>query len=99
MANQKCPNCNHFTYSQGLSSRAVGFFLIIGAFIAPIIGPLAFQSRGGYGDSTSNDTWTTIFFILFILGLVIFIWSFISPDKTVTFSCSNCKYEEKIKIK
>ena len=73
MANQKCPNCNHFTYSQGLSSRADGFFLIIGAFIAPILGSLAFQSRGGYDDSTSSDTWTTVFFILSILGLVIFI--------------------------
>tara|TARA_B110000503_G_C6824831_1_gene280389 strand:- start:202 stop:477 length:276 start_codon:yes stop_codon:yes gene_type:complete len=86
---QKCPNCNEFEYSKDMSTRGCGFRLLIGV---PLFVIFSLMWAGGAVD----PFWFTLSIIVsVIIGSLVIIISFISPQKTIKWSCSKCKFEQK----
>ena len=89
---QQCPRCGQFKFEKIWSRRGCGLFLMFGVplfslFFVP--GASSF-----YGGNTSVEDMTLLILVSFIIGIIIFIFSLISPEKTITFKCSNCDFQE-----
>ena len=86
---QKCPNCNEFEYSKNISTRGWGFRLLIGGPLICIIAAIFAI------DANPNAMfWFTLAIIAFlIIGALVIIISFISPQKTIEWSCTKCKFQ------
>jgi hypothetical protein len=95
MANIQCPNCQQFKFSQTATKGVIGFFLIIAAFLLPILVPAGSEYNGGFGKSTNPSSYISGSIFLAIWGITLIVYSFVFPSKTITYSCSNCKYEKK----
>jgi len=91
----ECPNCKQFTYKKGMSNRGCGFILLIGVplFIGMIPG-----ASGFYGGTVDMGFFVYIIPLSIIIGLIVIIYSFISPQKTIDYKCSNCDFEQKHEI-
>jgi hypothetical protein len=87
MPNKQCPNCNQYTLSKSFSAITIGICLIIGAFIVPFMIEGGAEYQGGHTDIPMT------FLIMIILGIIILFKGIFFPSKTITFTCSNCKYE------
>jgi hypothetical protein len=88
MADKQCPNCKQYTFSENLGAIPIGVFLIIGAFIVPLM------LQGGAEYHGGNVDMPIIFLIMIILGIIMLIKGIFFPSNTIKFTCSNCKYEE-----
>ena len=91
MSELKCPNCSQFKFKKEMSQMGCGLLLIFGT---PI---LAIMTQGGsefYGGSTTFSSLSGIVLVSFIIGVIIVIISFISPQKTVTYKCENCGFKQ-----
>jgi hypothetical protein len=91
--NTKCPNCNQFKFSKSIDGKGCGLILI---FIFPLI--LLFVVPGGAKYHGGNFSFDDIFrAAVFSIGagILILLYSFIFPQKTVTFTCSNCNFTQK----
>jgi hypothetical protein len=88
MANKQCPNCNHFTFSEGVGAIPLGITLIIGSFILPFLIEGGAEYHGGHTNVGVS------FIILILSGIIVLLKGIFLPSKRITFTCSNCKYEE-----
>lgn len=90
MANIKCPNCQQFKFSKNSGRTEYGVFFI---FLFPIVLILLPGISEFYGGSISSIGSSIVVSILF--GISLLISKVFFPTKIETYSCSNCKYEEK----
>ncbi len=88
MADKQCPNCNQYTFSEGIGAGPLGVLLIIGSFVVPLMVEGGAQYHGGQTDMGA------IFLILITLGAILVLKGIFFPSKTIKFTCSNCKYEK-----
>ena len=87
MPNKQCPNCKQYTLNKGLGAITVCICLIIGAFIVPFMIEGAAEFQGGHTDIPMT------FLIMIILGVITLFKGIFLPSKSITFTCSNFKYE------
>jgi hypothetical protein len=87
----QCPNCKQYTYKKGWSNRGCGWTLLLGVPILILMMPGAAGFYGGTVDMEISG-----FFILLsmIIGVIVIIYSFISPQKTINYTCSNCDFTQ-----
>ena len=87
----KCPNCKQFKYEKGWSNRGCGWILLIGV---PLFSLLIPGASAFYGGEMSFGEMGGIILISMIIGVIVLIFSFISPQKTINYKCSNCDFEQ-----
>lgn len=85
----ECPNCKQFKYEKAMSSRGCGWILLIGV---PIFGLMMPGMAGFYGGVVEGVA--GISFVSMIIGLIVIVISFLSPQKTINYKCSNCNFEQ-----
>jgi hypothetical protein len=88
----ECPNCEQFKYEQQTSERGCGWrlFIVIPLFLLLITGASSF-----YGGDTSFEDMGIIVLLSMLIGIIIIIISYPSPQKTINYKCSNCEFEQK----
>jgi len=91
----ECPNCKQFKYEKGVSNRGCGWRLLIGLPILILMIPGA---SGFYGGTVDMGIFLFIIPLSMIIGVIVIIFSFISPQKTIDYTCSNCKFTQKHNI-
>tara|TARA_B110000003_G_scaffold29493_1_gene27785 strand:+ start:1660 stop:1944 length:285 start_codon:yes stop_codon:yes gene_type:complete len=91
----ECPNCKQFTYEKGMSNRGCGWILLIGVPFFCLLVPGASEF---YGGGVSFDDMGALILISMIIGVIVLLFSFISPQKTIDYTCSNCKFTQKHKM-
>jgi ssDNA-binding Zn-finger/Zn-ribbon topoisomerase 1 len=91
----ECPNCKQFKYEKGWSNSGCGWILLLGLpiFIGMIPG-----ASGFYGGTVDMGIFVYIIPLSMIIGVIVLIFSFISPQKTIDYTCSNCNFTQKHKI-
>jgi hypothetical protein len=89
MANEKCPNCGQFKFQEGLSSGCTGCLLIVGGLVFPGI---AAGAAGFYGGVVTGLG--LLMLPVIIYGIFKLIKSFVKPDQTIKYKCSNCQFEQ-----
>ena len=87
----QCPNCKQYTYKKGWSNRGCGWMLLLGLpiFIGMIPG-----ASGFYGGTVDTAIFVFIIPLSMIIGLIVIIISFTSPQKTIDYTCSNCDFSQ-----
>lgn len=91
MPNYECPNCGQFKYKKQMSVRGCGWRLLL---VVPILGLFVPGGSNYFGGYTSfNDMWGIIFWSI-IIGIIIIIISYISPQKKIQYKCDNCEFEQ-----
>jgi predicted RNA-binding Zn-ribbon protein involved in translation (DUF1610 family) len=89
---EKCPNCGQYKFSKSLSVREAGFvFLIIIPLIALFLVPASSEIFGG---SIDIDIMSRISIFSIIIGVIVIIISYVSPQNEFTYECESCKYKE-----
>ena len=91
MANYECPNCGQYKYSQNMSTLGCGVSLLV---LVPILCLLIPGGSSYHGGNVSFGDVGGIAILSMIIGLVVIVYSIISPQKTITYKCSNCGYEK-----
>tara|TARA_B100001093_G_scaffold493770_1_gene536300 strand:- start:157 stop:441 length:285 start_codon:yes stop_codon:yes gene_type:complete len=91
----ECPNCNQFTYEKGWSKRGLGWRLLVGL---PLFSLLIPGASAFYGGDVSFEDIGIIILASMIIGLLIIIYSYISPQKTINYKCSNCGFNQEHEI-
>jgi|TARA_B110000211_G_scaffold223258_1_gene272896 hypothetical protein len=88
----ECPKCKQYTYEKGWSNRGCGWILLLGLpiFIGMIPG-----ASGFYGGTVDMEIFVFIIPLSMIIGVIVIIFSFISPQKTIDYKCSNCEFTQK----
>ena len=72
----------------------VGFCCLVFLFFSLLIpGASSF-----YGGDTSFEDMGPFVLVSMIIGIIVVLFSFISPQKTIDYKCSNCKFTQKHKI-
>ena len=94
MSNLKCPNCNQFKYKKAMSNRGCGWILLI---VVPIFTLMIPGASGFYGGNVDIGDFGFIVLLSMIIGVIVIIFSFLSPQKTINYKCSNCDFEQKHK--
>ena len=91
----QCPNCEQFKYEQQTFVRGCGWrlFIVISLFLLLIPGASSF-----YGGDTSFEDMGIIVLLSMLIGIIIIIISYISPQKTINYKCSNCEFEQEHNI-
>jgi hypothetical protein len=87
----KFPNRGEFKYESGCTNRGCGVFLI---FAIPIISLLTPGASGFYGGNTSFEDILLFMIVSIIIGIIIFVVSFLFPQQKITYKCSNCDYPQ-----
>lgn len=85
----KCPNCGEFKYEAGWTKSGCGVALI---FIFPIIALLTPGMSSFYGGSMSFNQIIPVVLVSIVVGVILVVGSFLFPQKTITYKCSNCNY-------
>ena len=85
----KCPNCGEFKYEAGWTKRGCGFGLV---FLVPILSLLTPGMSSFYGGRTSFNDMIPFTIISIIVGIIVIGYSYIVPQKTISYKCSNCNY-------
>jgi len=91
----ECPHCKQFTYEKGMSNRGCGWILLFGV---PFFSLLIPGASSFYGGDTSFEDMGPFVLVSMIIGIIVVLFSFISPQKTIDYKCSNCKFTQKHKI-
>jgi hypothetical protein len=87
----ECPNCKQFKYEKGWSNRGCGCILLI---VVPIFTLMIPGASGFYGGNVDIGDFGFIVLLSMIIGVIVIIFSFISPQKTINYKCSNCDFEQ-----
>lgn len=85
----KCPNCGEFKYEAGWTRKGCGFSLV---FLVPILSLLTPGMSSFYGGRTSFSDMIPFTLISILVGIVVIVYSYIVPQKTISYKCSNCNY-------
>lgn len=91
----ECPRCKQFTYKKGMSNRGAGCMFLLGL---PILIGMIPGAAGFYGGTVDMEIFTFIIPLSMIIGVIVIIYSFISPQKTINYKCSNCDFEQEHEI-
>jgi hypothetical protein len=91
----ECPNCKQFTYEKGWSNRGCGWILLLGL---PILIGMMPGASGFYGGTVDIGFLVSIIPLSMIIGVIVIIFSYISPQKIIDYTCSNCKFTQKHNI-
>lgn len=90
--NQRCPNCGEFKLKKGITVRGCGWILLFGVpLTALFLVPGAIDLYGGNSDL---DLLSKISLWSIVIGAVVIILSYLSPQKTFSYECENCNYKE-----
>ena len=96
MSAEQCPNCGKYTFKKAFSTKTSGCFMILGGIALP---PMVLGGAAYHGGTVMGIGFLELIGLLIaILGLILFVKSFISPDKTVSYTCSDCKFSENYKL-
>ncbi len=95
MANYECPNCGQYKYSKNLSTLGCGVSLLV---IVPIICLMIPGGSKYHGGDTSFSDLSGVVLLSMIIGVIVIVYSILFPQKTITYKCSNCNYENTHKV-
>ena len=90
---EKCPNCGEYKLERQTTLRGCGLILLFGLPIILIV-VVPGSSALYWGNIDFEDVGLTTL-ISMILGLLILIFSYIKPQKTINYKCDHCNYQEK----
>jgi hypothetical protein len=91
----ECPRCKQFTYEKGMSNRGAGCMFLV---VLPILIGMIPGAAGFYGGTVDMEIFFFIIPLSMIIGVIVIIYSFISPQKTINYKCSNCDFEQEHEI-
>ena len=91
----ECPRCKQFTYETGMSNRGAGCMFLV---VLPILIGMIPGAAGFYGGTVDMEIFFFIIPLSMIIGVIVIIYSFISPQKTINYRRSNCEFEQKHNI-
>ena len=91
----ECPNCEQFKYEQQTSVRGCGWRLFI---VVPLFSLLIPGASSFYGGDTSFEDMGIIVLLSMLIGIIIIIISYLFPQKTINYKCSNCEFEQEHNI-
>jgi len=89
---EQCPNCGEFKLKKGVTTRGCGFILLFGFPLVSLF--LVPASSELFGGNVDMDTMSKISLWSIIIGFIIVIISFLSPQKSFTYECESCNYKE-----
>ncbi len=101
MADEQCPNCGQFKFSEksNLIPGCWGGILIVAAFVLPF---LIAGGAGYHGGGVDFEGYIIIGALLIITGIILILYSIFRrkpTTKTFDYACSNCKYTETFELK
>lgn len=88
----QCPNCKKFTYEKEMSNRGCGFYLLFGV---PLLSLLVPGASSFYGGDISFEEMFPFMVVSMIVGIIVVLFTFIFPQKTIDYKCSNCEFTQK----
>ena len=88
----KCPNCGEFKFEEKLGKVSIGSSIILFSILGFLFTPGGSKYHGG--DISFGDV-GGISLLGILIGVLIIIYSFVFPIKTVTYKCKNCDYQKK----
>ena len=91
----QCPNCKQFTYEKGTSNRGCGFILLFGV---PLLSLLMPGASSFYGGDISFQEIVPFIIVSIIVGATVVLFSFIFPQRSIYYKCSNCEFTQEHEI-